>query len=123
MLQKEANLSAVKTEMSKARVVASAREHIVSADHEVFQVVGYGYIESTPPTSRFRVSCSLEFFSQVPRRKQRVSRPTDSQCVECGVESVDNVPIPDGDYLLALDDDGSHHLRKRSGQWLYIASS
>jgi hypothetical protein len=117
----EITLGAVKAEMKKPRLAASVREQSVSDVDQSTEITGYGRLQSTLPNAEFRVEYVMKFMNQVPPRNGNIPPVFDTGCTECFIESVDKVPIPDGDYVLFFDNDGVHHVRKTSGQWVYLA--
>lgn len=73
------------------------------------------------PQNKFRVEYLMKFMKQAPGRNLHTPAQLASGCTECSIEPVNNDFVPDGDYLLHFDNDGMHHVRKHSGQWVYLA--
>lgn len=117
----ETTLGALKAEMAIPRAAASVRDQSVP-DAEPFEMAGYGRLRSAPAFKlEFRVEYVMKFINKVSDRSRNDPPALDPGCSECFIESVDKAPIPDGDYVLTFDNDGVHHVRKSSGQWVYLA--
>jgi hypothetical protein len=118
----ETTIGELKAEMARPRAAASAREHSLPEAEELFEIAGYGWMRSARHLKReFRVEYAMKFMVQVPDRNGHVRPSLDAGCTECFIESLNKAPIPDGDYVLHFDNDGIHHVRKSSGQWVYLA--
>ena len=118
----ETTLAALKAEMAIPRAAASVRDQS-APDAESFEMAGYGRLRSAPAFKlEFRVEYVMKFMNKLSDRNGNDPPALDPGCHECFIESVDKEPIPDGDYALNLDNDGSHHVRKSSGQWVYLAN-
>jgi hypothetical protein len=117
----ETTLGALKAKMAIPRASASVRDQSVP-DAESFDMAGYGRLRSAPAFKlEFRVEYVMKFINKVSDRNRNDPPALDPGCTECFIESVDKAPIPDGDYVLTFDNDGVHHVRKSSGQWVYLA--
>jgi hypothetical protein len=116
----EITLGSLKAEMKKPRLAASVREQ--SLRDESFEMAGYGRLRSALDLKlEFRVEYVMKFINKASDRNRNDPPALDPGCNECFIESVDKVPIENGDYVLILDNDGVHHVRKSFGQWVYLA--
>lgn len=117
----ETTLGALKAEMAIPRAAASVREQSVP-DAESFEMAGYGRLRSALDLKlEFRVEYVMTFINKASDRSRNDPPALDPGCTHCFIESVDEAPIPDGDYVLIFDNDGVHHVRKSFGQWVYLA--
>lgn len=115
-------LDALKAEMAEPRLAASVREQTASEDQQTIELAGFGKMRSAHrPQNQVRVEYVMKFMKQAPNRNGNISADLASGCTECSIETVNRDFVPDGDYLLHFDNDGVHHVRKNSGQWVYLA--
>ena len=115
-------LDALKAEMAEPRLAASVREQTASEDQQTIELAGFGEMRSAHrPLNQFRVEYAMKFMKQAPNGNGNIPPELASGCMECSIEPLNQPFIPDGDYLLHFDNDGVHHVRKSSGQWIYLA--